>query len=129
MLPSMLLWEKSQFSMMVIAVHQHCSKLLKLSYYNFVLLLYLGHSRPMHRRTQWRRQGGQLPPYDFILFYFFCLSAQRSVIAMIKPLPHYEICVENIWKSSGFARILHVFLPENGYLNNTGGGGGGVLAV
>ena len=28
-------------------------------------------------------------------------------------------------KSRGFARILHDFLPENGYLKNSGGGGGG----
>ena len=28
-------------------------------------------------------------------------------------------------KLSGFARILPDFLPENGYLKNSGGGGGG----
>ena len=58
---------------------------------------------------QWRRQGGGRggscppPPYDFryiyiYIFFFFFLSAQRSVMAMIIPLPHYEIIVENFLK-------------------------------
>ena len=33
------------------------------------------------------------------LFLFFCLSAQRSVMAMIVPLPHYEILLEIFLKS------------------------------
>ena len=44
--------------------------------------------------------GGQLPPppYDF-RYFFFCLSAERLVIAMIIPLPHYEKFVETYLKS------------------------------
>ena len=37
--------------------------------------------------------GGGL--WFFFFFFFFCLSGQRSVMAMIVPLPHYEICFEN----------------------------------
>ena len=49
--------------------------------------------------------GGAAPPPVFFSFFFplflflFCLSSQRSVMAMIVPLPHYEICVENFLKS------------------------------
>ena len=32
-------------------------------------------------------------------------------------------------KSSGFAQILPDFLPENGYLNNAGGGGGATAPI
>ena len=44
-------------------------------------------------------QGGTCLPIIFDVFLFFCLSAQRSVMAMIVPLPYYEICLENVLKS------------------------------
>ena len=42
-----------------------------------------------------RGGGGQMPPYDFRFCLLFWLSAQRSVMAMIVPLPHYEIFWDN----------------------------------
>ena len=53
--------------------------------------------------TQWRRHGGggggmgavahpPPPPVWFSLFFLACLLSQ-SVMAMIVPLPHYEMCV------------------------------------
>ena len=66
--------------------------------------------------NQWRRQGvawGQLPPplrcsmFLLLFLLFFCLSSQ-SVMAMIVPVPHYEMCV---WKCFEFGKNKCVGFP------------------